>query len=48
MISITFPLRKYPDSIPLFTDIDPLTYQIQMDNVYEDLYADKHLFDFSG
>ena len=23
-------------------------YQIQTDNVYEDFYADKHLFDFSG
>ena len=40
--------RKYPDSTLLFTDIDSLTYQIQTDNVYEDFYADKHLFDFSG
>ena len=50
MISITIPSseRKYPDSMLLFTDTDSLTYQIQMDNVYEDFHADKHLFDFSG
>ena len=40
--------RKYPDSTLLFTDTDSLTYQIQTGNVYEDFYADKHLFDFSG
>ena len=40
--------RKYPDLTLLFTDIDSLTYQIQTDNVYEDFYANKHLFDFSG
>ena len=40
--------RKYPDSTLLFTDTNSLTYQIQTDNVYEDFYADKQLFDFSG
>ena len=40
--------RKYSDLTLLFTDTDSLTYQIQTDNVYEDFYADKHLFDFSG
>ena len=40
--------RKYPDSTLLFTDSDSLTYQIQTVNVYEDFYADKHLFYFSG
>ena len=40
--------RKYPDSTLLFTDVDSLTYKIQTDNVYEDFYADKHSFDFSG
>ena len=40
--------RKYPDSTLLFTNTDSLTYQIQTDNVYEDFYGDKHLFDFSG
>ena len=40
--------REYPDSTLLFINTDSLTYQIQTDNVYEDFYADKHLFDFSG
>ena len=39
--------RKYPDSTLVFTNTDSLTYQIQADNVYEEFYADKHLFDFS-
>ena len=33
--------RKYPDLTALFIDTDPLKYQIQTDNVYEDFYADK-------
>ena len=33
--------RKYPDLTVLFIDTDPLKYQIQTDNVYEDFYADK-------
>ena len=40
--------RKYLDSTLLFTNTDSLTYQIQMDNVYEDFYTDKQLFDFPG
>ena len=40
--------RKYPDSTLLFTNTNSLTYQIQTDNVYEDFYADKQLFYFSG
>ena len=32
----------------LFTNADSLTYQVQTNNVFEDFYADKHLFDFSG
>ena len=40
--------RKYPDLTLLFTNTDSLTDQIQTDNVYEDFYADKQLFDFSG
>ena len=40
--------RKYPDSTLPFADTDFLTYQIQTDNVYEDFYVDKHLFNFSG
>ena len=40
--------QKYPDSTLLFIDTDSLTYRIQMDDVYEDFYANKHLIDFSG
>ena len=40
--------RKYPDSTLLFTDTDSPTCQVQTYNVYEEFYADKHLFDFSG
>ena len=40
--------QKYPDLTLLFTNTDSLTYQIQTDNVYEDFYADRQLFDFSG
>ena len=40
--------QKYPDLTLLFTDTDSFTYQIRTDNVYEDFYADKHLFNFSG
>ena len=39
---------KYPDLTLLFTDTGSLTYQIQTDNVYEDFYANNHLFDFPG
>ena len=31
----------------LFTDTDSLVYGIKIEDVYEDLYEDKHLFDFS-
>ena len=40
--------RKYPDPTLLFTDTDPLTYQIKMDKVYEDFYTNKHFFNFFG
>ena len=39
--------QKYQDLVLLFTERDSLMYQIQADNVYEDYYADKNLFDFS-
>ena len=38
--------RRYPDSMLLFTDRDSLTYEIQMDNVYED-FSHEHLHNFS-
>ena len=37
-----------PHSTLLFTKTDCLTYQIPMDNVHENVYADMHLFNFSG
>ena len=40
--------RKYPNSTLLFTDTDSLKYQIKMDKVYEDFYANKHFFNFFG
>ena len=40
--------EKYPNRLSklLFTDTDSLTYSIQTDDLYEDMYRDKHLFDF--
>ena len=38
--------RKYPNQTLLFTDTNSVTYQIQIDNVYEDFYDDKDFFDF--
>ena len=32
----------------LFTDTDSLTYEIKSENVYEDVFKHKHLFDFSN
>ena len=31
----------------LFTDTDSLTYEIKSENVYEEVFKHKHLFDFS-
>ena len=31
----------------LFTDTDTLVYEIEADDVYEDVYENKNLFDFS-
>ena len=39
---------KYDDKARLlFTDTDSLTYEIEADNVYQDFWKDKHLFDNS-
>ena len=49
MIFITITSNESnPDLTQLFTNTDSLTSQIRTDNVHEDLYTDKHLFDFSG
>lgn len=40
--------KKYNNKAKqLFTDTDPLTYEIQTEDVYADFYQDKHLFDNS-
>ena len=38
--------RKF-DAKLLFTDTDSLVYEIKTEDVYEDFYQDKNLFDFS-
>ena len=32
----------------LFTDADSLVYEIRLENIFEQCFKDKHLFDFSG
>ena len=39
--------KKYPVVKLLFTDTDSLVYHIKTEDVYEDLFADRHLFDNS-
>ena len=46
MISIKNLLKKYFDAELLFGDTDSLTYEIKSDDVYEELFKHKHLFDF--
>ena len=38
--------RKFNAKL-LFTDTDSLVCEVKTDDVYEDFYRDKHLFDFS-
>ena len=38
--------RKY-DAKSLFTDTDSLVYEMKTDDVYEDFYEDKNVFNFS-
>ena len=40
-------LKTFNDAKLLFTDTDSLVYEISGDNVYEQCFKDKHLFDFS-
>ena len=35
------------DAKLLLTETDSLVYEFETENVYEDFYQDKHLFDFS-
>ena len=44
MVSITTLLKN----ILLFTDTESLTYEVKSDDVYEELFKHKHLFDLSN
>ena len=41
-------IKKNFDAELLFTDTDSLTYEIKSEDVFEDFYKDKHLFDLSN
>ena len=41
-------IEKHFDAELLFTDTDSLTYEIKSEDVYEELFKYKHLFDFSN
>ena len=40
-------MKRYPDAKLLFTDTDSLCYQISTSDIYEDMLADRALFDMS-
>ena len=51
MVNVWLPLqiiKKHFDAELLFTDTDSLTYEIKSEDVYEELFKHKHLFDFSN
>ena len=39
-------IKKHFDAELLFTDTDSLTYEIKSEDVYEEFFKHKHLFDF--
>ena len=41
-------IKKHFDAEWLFTDTDSLTYEIKSEDVYEEFFKLKHLFDFSN
>ena len=41
-------IKKHFDDELLFTDTESLTYDIKSEDVYEEFFQDKHLFDFSN
>ena len=41
-------IKKNFDAELLFTDTDNLTYEIKSENVYEEFFKQKDLFDFSN
>ena len=48
MTSITTLLKKYFDAELLFTDTGSLTYEIKSEDVSEEFFKHKYLFDFSN
>ena len=48
MTSIKALLKIHFDAELLFTDTDSLTYEIKLEDVYEEFFKHKHLFDFSS
>ena len=41
-------IKKHFDAELLFTDTDSLNYEIKSEDVYEEFFKHKHLFDFSN
>ena len=41
-------IKKYFDAELLFNDTDSLTYEIKSEDVYEEFFKGKHLFDFTN
>ena len=41
-------IKRHFDAELLFTDTDSLTYEIKSEDVYENVFKHKHLFDFSN
>ena len=41
-------IKKNVDAKLLFTDTDSLTYEIKSEDVYEEFFKHKHLFNFSN
>ena len=41
-------IKKHFDAKLLFTETDSLTYEIKSEDVYEEFFKHKHLFDFSN
>ena len=48
MTSINNFIKKQFDTELLFTDTKSLTYEIKSEDVYEEFFKPKHLFDFSS
>ena len=48
MTSINNFIKKQFDTELLFTDTKSLTYEIKSEDVYEEFFKPKHLFDFSN